>query len=369
MNIKQKYSYAEEIIGYERDHLADLLVQLRDRIPSELIDDQNWCNLLRCTREIPSTVAAFPFGFELPMHTAVPSADLGITLVGGSASASAFRKRRQATRATPTEAGLAWLIQNADTEDSAIFEVVDRQFMLGYDIADNRRAPGIFLKPAKPPLRGSEGRSCNVSSVIDTIVAAAGWERNPDERRHAVGIYDAMDHSTTLETFNVYPSRQRYLRLLTIGFQDSSDVLEFLERLGWSAQQDKVIESTIDPFKQHNTFANLGLYLDVRADGVDSMLGLTFNARQKVAKDPSYWVDQPQQWDSFLNCLRESDLVDSKKLQALSSWQTEPELFFCKSGMLVYVQGIHHFKIVLRENRIDEVKAYVYCLFYPGPAP
>ena len=103
-----------------------------------------------------------------------------------------------------------------------------------------------------------------------------------------------------------------------------------------------------------------GVYIDVQKEGLGPGLGLTLIVRQRYTKDSRYWLDGLTDWDPFLEALGHEDLVVPEKIAELAGWVSKPTTLFAKSGHFVLLRGIHHIKLVISENRLREVKAYVF---------
>ncbi|MXW47412.1 MAG: hypothetical protein F4Z97_01995 [Gammaproteobacteria bacterium] len=101
-------------------------------------------------------------------------------------------------------------------------------------------------------------------------------------------------------------------------------------------------------------------------DGAGPMLGISLSLKAHPITHPRYWIDDPQAWTPFFDRLQDEKLVLPQKLSALRQWPSDAEMLLGQSGLKIFSRGLHHFKFVLRENRIDEAKAYVSCLLLPA---
>ena len=377
MRLEDQWAAAEQQLAREAESLGEILAQLRGHISPVLIEGTGWERLLERARDLPATMAAFPFGFELPLHERRPGGDLGVSVVGGTASAAYFEEQGRSEGAVPSAAGIARLLDETKSQRSLLREVVGRKLMLEYDIesapGDERPAPGIFLRPAERPIvgDGASQRIRDIGCVLDAIVSAAGWRLDAAEHRQVERLYRAQTPDMRIDSFGVFPSRDRSVRLAVTGLQTSRDVMAFLERAAWSGERSAVA-STVSHFENRGAFVNMGVHFDVHADGLGPKLGLSFLAKNRKPNDPRYWVDSPRQWTAFLNGLGDAGLGDSEKLSALAGWSAGAQALFCGSGTFVLMRGIHHIKLVLTGDRFEQAKAYVFllvCSWPEGGAP
>ena len=377
MRLEDQWAAAEQQLAREAESLGEVLAQLRGHISPVLIEGTGWERLLERARNLPATMAAFPFGFELPLHERRPGGDLGVSVVGGTASAAYFEEQGRSEDAHPSAAGIAQLLAETRSERSPLRQVVGRKMMLEFDVDSApgaaRPAPGIFLRPAERPIvaDGVSQRMRDIGCVLDAIVSAAGWRSDAAEHREVERVYRAQPPDTRIDSFGVFPSRDRAVRLAVTGLRSSRDVVAFLEQAGWAGEHSAVA-STVLHFEKREAFVNMGLHFDVSADGLGPKLGLSFLAKNRKPNDPRYWVDSPRQWTAFLDGLGDAGLGDSEKLSALAGWSAGAQALFCGSGTFVLMRGIHHIKLVLTEDRFEQAKAYVFllvCSWPEGGAP
>ena len=372
MRLEDQWAATEQLLAREAESLGEILAQLRGHISPALIGGTGWERLLERARDLPATMAAFPFGFELPLHERRPGGDLGVSVVGGTPSAAYFEEQGRSQDADPSAAGIARLLEETNSDRSPLRQVVGRKMMLEYDIesvpGDARPAPGIFLRPAERPIvgDGASQRIRDIGCVLDATVAAAGWIPDPAEHRQIERVYRALTADTRIDSFGAFPSRDRAVRFAVTGFRTSRDVVAFLEQAGWSGQRSAVA-STVSHFEKRGAFVNVGVHFDVRADGLGPVLGLSFLAKNRKPNDPRYWVDSPQQWTAFLDGLAEAGLADSDKLSALASWSAGVQALFCRFSTFVLMRGIHHIKLVLVGDRFEQAKGYVFFLVCSWP--
>ena len=79
-----------------------------------------------------------------------------------------------------------------------------------------------------------------------------------------------------------------------------------------------------------------------------------------------YWLDRPGNWVAAIDRLREEGLALPEKLSALAGWPCI-EMLFGRTGMFVFVRGIHHIKLVMKTDGFEQAKAYVYLFMRTMP--
>ena len=363
MDIDQAIMLTQDRLAEEGGTMADLLGHFRDRVSPVLIGDSQWQHILACAGQLPVTMAALPFGFELPLHVPSPQADFGVSLASGTRTAAFYEARTQADKTDETAAVIMRLFRQMDAEHSPLREVVGRKLMLEYDIGsaseDEGSLPGMFLRPGERPILGARGQEKEVSMVVDALVSSLGWELTGAERENVERAYLAQPEDTRMDSFGVFPSRSRSIRLAIMGFKSRHEIGAYLENTGWPGQIPAV-DSVIARFKERVSIIRTGVNIDVQEGGLGPTLGLTLIVKQRYTKDSRYWLDGLTDWDPFLKALGHEDLVDAQKLTALAKWVSKPTTLFAKSGRFVLLRGIHHIKLVISDNQLRKVKAYVY---------
>ena len=353
----------QERLAEEGGTMGDLLRHFRNRIAPVLVGDPQWERVLECAGKHPITMGALPFGFELPLHEARPEADFGVSLTSRSRPAAFFRERAQADRTDETANAITRLFEVMDAEVSPLREIVGRKLMLEYDIGSagdvERSVPGMFLRPGERPILGARGQVDDVGLVVDALVSGVGWQTNDAERKNAERAYLAQPEDTRLDSFGVFPSRSRSLRLAVMGFRTEHELRSYLENTGWPGRISAV-ESVISRFRKRANIVRTGINIDVRDAGLGPTLGLTLIVKQRYTKDSRYWLDGLTDWDPFLAALSHEDLVVPEKLAALAGWVSKPTTLFAKSGRYVLLRGIHHIKLVIDGNELRKAKAYVF---------
>ena len=371
MSFEEGLVVTQERLSREAGSLGELLARLRGHVSSVLIGDREWEHLLERARQLPVTMAALPFGFELPLHERRPGADLGVSVVGGTGSAAYFEDMVRSGNEDPVISGIVRLLHETERDDSPLGQVIGRKMMLEYDVRSapggTHPAPGIFLRPAQRPIMGAgdDERIQDIGVVLAALASAVGWSVDAAERRLTEQVHLAQPADTRIDSFGAFPARDRAIRLAVTGFRSLHDIAVFLERAGW---RGGTVLSAASSLEQRGGFVSLGVHIDVRADGLGPSLGLSFAAKHRAANDPGYWLDRPDQWTTFINGLRqEEELAVPEKLEALAAWSPGPTTLFGASGAFVLVRGIHHVKLVLVGDRIAQVKAYPFMAMTAAP--
>ncbi len=358
MNIEDHWDATEEDLLRGSGSLRELLQRFRHRIPPLLVGEHGWKRLLERAAGLPATLGAFPFGLELPLHETWPSADLGVSLLGGSRSAAFFTDRPRSASAEATAVRITRLLDQTRPEASSLRRVAGRKMLLEYDITpteDDFPEPGIFLYPEEGMLvgDGADPLRRDLGVVVDAVVAAAGWNIDSAERREIEQVYLAMKPETEIRAAGAFPSRSRAIRLAVAGFRGARDVAAFLQRTGWSGRRS-MIDSIVSPLEERGAFRYMVVHFDVQADGLGPSLGLSFYARK------GQWLKEFEPWTALVDGIRAAGLAVPDKLLALAGSSCGADTLFGRSGLLMLLRGIHHFKIVLAGDRVEQVKAYTF---------
>ena len=363
MDIDAAVTLTQDRLAEEGGTMADLLGHFRGRIAPVLIGDAEWERILRCAEELPVTMGALPFGFELPLHERSPQADFGVSLASGTRPAEFFRERARTDGSDETAKSIVRLFAEMDAENSLLREIVGPKLMLEYDIGSAREGenalPGMFLRPGERPIIGASGQQNDVSTVVDALVSSVGWKRSETERKHVEHAYLAQPEDTRLDSFGVFPSRPRSIRLAVMGFKTPRELRAYLEDTGWPGRISAV-ESVISRVGERANIVRSGANLDVCEEGLGPTLGLTLIVKQRYTKDSRYWLDGLTDWAPFLEALGHEDIVVPEKLRELAGWVSKPTTLFAKSGRYVLLRGIHHIKLVISGNGLRKAKAYVF---------
>ena len=363
MELDEALALTQDRLAQEGGAMSELLGHFRNRISPILIGDPEWDRILQCAGNLPITMGAFPFGFELPLHSRRPEADFGASLASGTRTAAFFRERARTDGTDDTAKAITRLFRRMDAEDSPLRAIVGRKLMLEYDIGSARDGecsfPGMFLRPGERPIIGARGQVDDVGLVVDALLSCVGWRMNDAEREQVERAYLAQPEDTRMDSFGVFRSRSRAIRLAIMGFKSQREICSYLEKTGWPGQVSAV-DSVISRFQERVNVVRSGANLDVREEGVGPTLGLTLIVKQRYTKDSRYWLDGLTDWDPFLKALSHEDLVVPEKLRALAGWVSKPTTLFGKSGRFVMLRGIHHVKLVISENQLRKAKAYVF---------
>ena len=363
MDIDEAITVTQDRLADEGGTMGDLLRHFRNRVSPVLIGDPEWERVLECAGKLPITMAALPFGFELPLHEPEPVADFGASLASGTPPAASFEDRVRIDKTDESARAIVRLFRQMDADGSALREIVGRKLMLEYDIGSagnaRRSLPGMFLRPGERPILGACGRANDVLAVVDALVACVGWEMNNAERDNVRQAYLAQPDDTRMDSFGVFPSRPRSIRLAVMGFKSPQEICFYLNSTGWPGETSAV-DAVISRFEERAEIVRTGANIDVQEEGLGPTLGLTLIVKQRYTKDSRYWLDGLTDWDPFLEALGHEDLVVPEKLAALADWVTKPTTLFAKSGRFVLLRGIHHIKLVISEDQLQKAKAYVF---------
>ena len=372
MDIDAAITLTQDRLAEEGGSMGELLARFRNRISPVLIGDSEWERILDCAGRLPITMGALPFGFELPLHEPRPEADFGASLASGTRPAAFFQERARSDRADETARAIVRLFERMDAENSPLREIVGRKLMLEYDIGSaqggERSFPGLFLRPGERPIVGARAQANDVATVVDALVSCVGWELSGAERENVEGAYMAQPEDTRMDSFGIFPSRSRSIRLAIMGFRSERELSSYLEDTGWPGEV-AAVEAVIARFRKRADIVRSGANIDVREEGLGPTLGLTLIVKQRYTKDSRYWLDGLTDWDPFLEALGHEDIVVPEKLAALSDWVSRPTTLFAKSGRYVLLRGIHHIKLVISGDRLRKAKAYVFMVLSAAVSP
>ena len=362
-DIDEAVKITQDSLAAEGGTMSELLSHSRKWFYPNLIGDSEWQDIVSCTQQLPITMGALPFGFELPLHTPQPVADFGVSLANGSRPASYFRELAQSDASNETERSVAALLEVMDSSDSTLREIIGRKMMLEYDIGSGSKGksaqPGIFVRPSERPIFGESGQVEDVLTVVDALVSAVGWKKIELERETIERVYENQPRDTRIDSFGVFPARRRGIRLGMMGFKVEDEVCSFLSEVGWPGNISK-LDALISRYKKRLNIIGIGANIDVYGGGIGPNLGLMVITKERYTENPRYWLDDLNEWEPFLATLRDEDVVVPSKVQGLANWIAKPSALFGKSGRYVLLRGIHHIKLVVAEDRLQQVKAYVF---------
>ncbi len=345
--------------------MGHLLARMRPHISPRLVDGPGWENLLNRACEVPVTMAAFPFGLEIPLQDPELRADFGVSLVGDSRTATYYQNKGRTQDADSlTASRLAWLLDETDRETSLLRRAIGRKMLLEYDIdtVANKTPPdpGIFLYPVDDRLAGGGLQLPELRAVHDALVFAGGWSQDAAERRQVERLREILLPNTFIRAIGTFPSRQRTMRFAVTGFRKADDVVTFLNRAGWPGQSSAVGEA-VSFFDKRNAFAYLGIHFDITAEGVGPVLGLSFFAQEKE------WLKDIKPWTPVIDAIGERQLALPGKLAELSRWSTGSTTFLTPSGPMMLVRGIHHIKLSITDDQVGAAKGYIFFLMMSTP--
>ena len=363
MDIDEAVALTQDRLAEEGGTMGELLEHFRNRVSPILIGGPEWERILECASRFPVTTGALPFGFELPLHERRPEADFGVSLASGTRTAAFFRDRARTDETDETAKAITRLFGQMDMERSPLRDIAGRKVMLEFDIGSardgGRPRPGMFLRPGERPIMGACAQADDVGVVVDALVSCTGWEKNAAERENVERAYLAQPEDTRMDSFGVFPSRSRSVRLAIMGFKGQRELGAYLERTGWPGRIPAV-DSVVSRFRERVNIVRTGANIDVSEEGIGPTLGLTLIVKQRYTKNARYWLDGLTDWAPFLGALSHEDLVVPEKLAALAGWVSKPTTLFARSGRYVLLRGIHHIKLVVSGNRLRKVKAYVF---------
>ena len=362
-DIDEAVKLTQDRLAAEGGTMSELLRHSRKWFYPNLIGDSEWQDVISCTQQLPITMGALPFGFEIPLHTPQPAADFGVSLANGSHPASYFRELAQSDETNETARSVATLLDEMDSHESSLREIVGRKMMLEYDIGSRSKSksaqPGIFLRPSERPIFGERGQVEDVLTVVDALVSAVGWKKIETEREAVERLYENQPSDTRIDSFGVFPARTRGIRLGMMGFKVEDEVCSFLSEVGWPGEISEV-DALISRYKKRLDIIGIGANIDVYERGIGPTLGLMAITKERYTENPRYWLDDLNEWEPFLDTLKDEDVVVPSKVQGLADWIAKPSALFGKSGRYVLLRGIHHIKLVVANGRLQQVKAYVF---------
>ena len=367
MSMEEGRAGIEKLMLVQADSVGELLEQFRSRISPVLIDGPGWDRLLERAHQLPVSLATSVFGFELPIHVREPRADLGLPLIEGSLSATHFKEWCRAQAEDSYTAALLRLLREMGREESALQRIAGKKLLLEYDIDPSHRGPypdpGIFLYPDADVRSGDSAvrGAGDLSAIADAVTTACGREPDVAERQQVERLFLAMPSGTHIGAVGAFPERPRGLRIAVSGFRTTRELTSFLDRTDWPGRSEAVVPF-VSELEERGAFAHLAAHFDVGPGGVGLPLGVSFYARD------TQWLKDIDPWMALIDGLGEGGFAVPEKLSALAESWSGAEMVFGRRGMLLLIRGIHHIKLVLVGDRIEQVKAYVFFLVLP-PLP
>lgn len=352
----------ETALAREASSFGELLGRLRNRFPAELVGDPEWEGLVESARVLPAELAAGLFGFELPLHERRPTADLGIAVVAGTKSASFFGQDAQARDGHRSVARVGPLLRKMGRQGSSLRRILEQSVLLEYDSGPGGRElrdPGIFLYAPQPTGGAGIRQLRDLRIGLDAIESAMLWERDNAERREAERVFRAMEPEWYVRSIGAFPARGRAVRLAVAGFRNPSSVALFFERVGRLDCQSTVF-STLARLNANNAYEDVAIHFDITARGLGPRLGVS-----PLAHGPAPVSTEVRGWRPLLESLEKDGLAVPQKLSALATGCSGVKVLLGRASPLVLRQGIHHIKLGLTGNALNEAKAYIFASMAP----
>ena len=340
----------------EANSLGDLLLRLRERISPLGIDGASWDTLLEGANRLPSSLAAFPFGFELRLKQREPRADFGVSLMyGGIGIAALFDDKPQSlpNHLSPT----IRLLDSLDHDAPVLAPV--RACMLEYEsdpaLPDAMHRPGVFLYPFSGSLDAetkSKAPSQDLERLAEGLVSLGGWTLTDGQRRMLRQAERSLPIEASVRSLGVFPARGRHLRFAGAGFPDSDRVAQFLS----DARQPEASEAAADVISMLEStrfLTDLCIQLDIYNGGFGQRLGLSFTVPDNCQRGAE------RRWNPILETLADRGLALPHKLSMLTKMRWGVDTLYGRSGRLLLSVYLSHIKIVLGHGGIEEAKAYV----------
>ena len=365
MDFKEAVNRTQNRLVEEGGTMKDLLGYSKSWTPPELVDDTEWEAILAKAERLPITMGAFPFGFEFPMHTLKPEADFGVSLTSESQAAATFRHQAKHDESDILAHTVLHYLDRLDSDIVTLRDIVGRKLMLEFDIGSahgrDLELPGFFLRPGQRPIIGEHHQSADVFTVAEALVSSLGWQLTTGERTKLKQIYAAQPSNVRMESFGIFPSRGRSIRLAVMGFETIAAVGKFLEKTEWPGNIANVL-TILRGFQRQVSLGCNGLNLDVQENQLGTSLGITATMKPRYTNEPNYWIDDPVVWTPFLDALKRENFVYTNKIKALSGWLSKPQVLYGKAGCFILLRGIHHMKIVITDAGEMKAKAYVFMI-------
>lgn len=363
MDSDEAIRITQDRLRQEGGSVADLLEIFRAYVSKNLIDDTQWQAILKAAQQHPIELGALPFGFEFPLHDERPVADFGITLLS-QRNFFPHRFVNEPRRQMPdAHQAIESIFDQLEDTNSRLREIVGRKLMLEYDIGSARNRehqfPGIFLRPGEYPINGKANQHDDVRTVAEALMSSVGWTMNSKELQLLESAYHFQPNKSRMDSFGIFPSRARGLRLTIMSFNAIRDLSEYLSNMKWPGQISTV-ESVIARIRSRVNVVNFGISIDLFDSGLGPDLGLTLMTKDRYTRESGYWVDKAEDWSGFLDALGREPLVDSTKLNELTKWVSSPSMLYSKTGVFLWLKGIHHIKFVVHGASLQKVKAYVF---------
>ena len=218
-----------------------------------------------------------------------------------------------------------------------------------------RPDPGVFLYPVEDAIAGDGRRLRELGAVHDALVLACGWSPDTAERQQLEAVYRRLNPDTLIRAVGAFPSRDRAIRIAVTGFTRAPEVAAFLDRAGWPGDS-AVAGVAASFFEERSAFAYMGVHLDIGANGVGPSLGLS------LFPHDNEWLKDIRHWAAIIDVIGEQGYALPDKLTELANWSMGSTTLFGRSGPFMLVRGIHHIKLVISGDRVEQAKGYVFFL-------
>lgn len=356
----------EENLLREAGSLGELLEQLYERAFPRLIDASAWGRIVTCARELPVTMAALPFGFEVRLHDDPdPRADLGVLVAKGTHTETFFRERASVEDADSPAAGIVRFLDKTGQTDAPLrLDGLGLEYDIDANPPETQAPPGLFLFPEKS-LPGGCGKAGleKLDVALEGLFTAAGWRPARTDVRQAQQMYRALTPEMYLQSVGVYPARGRDLRVALGNIRTPGQLTTLLQRVGWNGHYP-LVETIASQLEERN-IANIATHLDTSQGSIGSHLGLNCMVKK------NHWLEsQGTRFQARLfDALRALDCTAEEKLSALAQFPRDKETLLMKHGAYTFVRGLSHIKLTLTGERIEETKAYIYMLLLASSKP
>lgn len=365
MEFKQALAQTQSRLSQEGSDMGLLFEQSKSWTTETLVGENEWKRIVACTKDLPITMGTFPFGFEFPLHTRKPQADIGVTLKGVTSASKYFLERAKHSESDLLAGTIANLFKQIE-DNFFLRSIVDQKVMMEFDVGSVKEVipelPGFFLYPGMNPISGGMGKVKEVLTVADALYSCAGWKLDRAEKDKLEQIYLAQPNNTRMDSFGIFPSRSRGIRLAVMGLSTATAIDSFLKAIEWPGDTS-IVQGVAKSLHERVQIVQSGVNLDVNEEGLGSTLGLTAIVKLRHPNDPQYWLDDTNLWTPFLDALGQEEIVVKEKLEALKGWMSMPTILYGNTGRFVVLRGIHHIKLVISEGALSKVKAYVFMVF------
>ena len=355
MIVEDSWRQTEENLAEEGDSFADILRSIRPYVSTDLIGSLHWDRICERATTLPISIAGFPFGFEIPLHTEETSADFGVSVIASSKADLAIRS---SSEKSTFDKGLSKLLRSLTDTSSELHRAVGGKLLLEYDTKDVslhlQPDPGVFLYPTSANIvgEGTIKHLDDVRCVTEAICSAVRRDLTEAEWEYIATIYEGLDSHQEIGAVGSFPDRERAIRVACTGYQTEVEINAFLEAIRYHGDAS-LIQSIAKSMASSCAF--FGIHLDVTPSGYGPRFGLSVYATE------NQWVRDFEPWTPIVAAIKDGGIASNRKLEALRTF-CGVETLIGKSGMFFLVQGIHHLKFTISESGVDQLKAYLFLL-------